>query len=212
MSEEYRILDVNDHVSFKKKIEAINWCTEKDYDKNIAWQQACWPSNRPKSYDFRIWFPRLAPKKNGEYIPATNDCVNYLSEDWNYFFFDDLRKDRKSAEPADRYLGLDLIFAKDVDGDYIFRGVYMIDLNKSKPNHFLYKRIATKIKLIGKPVERFEILDSIEAVTVDDINTPMKPKDTIRKADGDINYICGRCNKAFICAARCPECGQMVKE
>ena len=88
----------------------------------------------------------------------------------------------------------------------------MIDLNKSKPNHFLYKRIATKIKLIGKPVERFEILDSIEAVTVDDINTPMKPKSRIRKPDGTISYICGRCDKGFLKSSRCPECGQLVKE
>ena len=212
MSEDCRILDVNEHKSFKKKIDAINWCTEKGYDNSMAWQPACWPSSHPKSSDFRIWFPRLSPKKNGVYVAAANDCVNYLSDDWNYFYFDDLLERDNSEDTSDWYLGPDLIFARDVDGDYVFRGVYKTDIDKSRPNHYVSKRIATKIKLIGKPVQRFELLDFVEADTIDDINTPKKPKNTIRKIDGSIQYICGRCETIFNIASRCPECGQLVKE
>ena len=43
------------------------------------------------------------------------------------------------------------------------------------------------------------------------INTPMKPKSRIRKPDGTISYICGRCDKGFLKSSRCPECGQLVK-
>ncbi len=212
MNDECRILDVNNHISFKRKIEAINWCTAKDYDNSMAWQPACWPSNRPKSSDFRIWFPRLSSFKNGKYVAEANNCVNYLSDDWEYFYFDDLLERHKSGDPSDWYLGPDLIFAKDVDGDYVFRGVYKTDIDKSRPNHFVSKRIATRVKLIGKPVQRFELLNSIEVDSIDDINIPKKPKNTIRKIDGSIQYVCGHCEKSFMKALRCPECGQLVKE
>ena len=44
-----------------------------------------------------------------------------------------------------------------------------------------------------------------------DINTPMRPKKKIRKADGTISYQCGRCDYSFRQSERCPECGQLVK-
>ena len=48
--------------------------------------------------------------------------------------------------------------------------------------------------------------------TIKNINVPIYPKDIIKLADGSIRYICGRCEFAFIKNARCPECGQAVKE
>ena len=45
-----------------------------------------------------------------------------------------------------------------------------------------------------------------------DINTPMKPKKKIRKADGTNSYQCGRCDYFFRQSDRCPECGQLVKK
>ena len=211
MNDDYRILDVNENISFKKKIEAINWCTEKNYNSS-SWQQACWPSNQPKSTNFRIWFPKLSDKRNGEYVQTKEGFINYLSDDWYYFYYIDINGKNKNPNPNDRYLGVSIVFAKDFGGDYIFRGVYKLDIERSRPNHFVHNRIATKIKLIGKPVQRFELLDSVEADTIDDINTPKEPKNTIKSADGSIQYICGRCETAFNKAPRCPECGQLVKE
>ena len=49
-------------------------------------------------------------------------------------------------------------------------------------------------------------------VDTNSINFPLRPKNTIRKADGTIRLVCGRCEKTFIKAPRCPECGQLVKE
>ena len=45
-----------------------------------------------------------------------------------------------------------------------------------------------------------------------DINIPMKLKNRVKKADGTIKYVCGRCGKSFLKSLRCPECGQLVKE
>ncbi|MBR3248198.1 MAG: hypothetical protein IKG03_07370 [Clostridiales bacterium] len=48
--------------------------------------------------------------------------------------------------------------------------------------------------------------------TIDDINIPMRPKNTIYKPDGTSDYVCARCNYQFIQTSRCPECGQLMKE
>ncbi len=42
------------------------------------------------------------------------------------------------------------------------------------------------------------------------INSPMKPKRVIRKADGTVRYICPQCDVSFLKSPRCPECGQLV--
>ena len=47
---------------------------------------------------------------------------------------------------------------------------------------------------------------------IDDINTPIKPKQIIRNADGSTSYQCARCNYIFKQNGRCPECGQSIKE
>lgn len=44
------------------------------------------------------------------------------------------------------------------------------------------------------------------------INVPMIPKDIVKVTDGSVKYICGRCESTFVKNARCPECGQLVKE
>lgn len=43
------------------------------------------------------------------------------------------------------------------------------------------------------------------------INTPMKPKNRIRKPNGNIYYVCARCMTTFVKSPRCPECGQLIK-
>lgn len=55
----------------------------------------------------------------------------------------------------------DLIFSKEIGGHYYFRGVFVGDSEHSAPNHHVSKRIATKVKLIGCPARRLELLDSV---------------------------------------------------
>ena len=45
---------------------------------------------------------------------------------------------------------------------------------------------------------------------IGDINSPLKPKGTIRRTDGRIQYICGRCGLSFYKSPRCPNCGQLI--
>lgn len=136
------------------------------------------------------------------------DCVNTISEDWNELVFDDLKKQHSDMD--DKYTGYDLIFAKDVDGEYIFRGLFKWDKEKSAPNHDVSKRIASKVKLIGDPVTDIEPLDEIKPSDSGDINIPMEPQEIILDPNIGAYYVCGRCGLKYKMSQRCPDCGQLV--
>lgn len=148
------MLDVADHISYSTIYEAINGTVGTEY---TGWMRACWPNYYPVD-SFRIWFPKLKEIKKGVEIPASFDCLNTISNDWNEFVFDDLKG--RQTEQTEHYYGYDLIFAKEPDGGpYIFRGVFILDAEKTVPNHSVSKRIGTKVRLIGKPASKIEILD-----------------------------------------------------
>lgn len=148
------ILDANDRIGYRYIYEAINAVIGTHY---TAWMRACWPSTNPQ-YPFRMWFPKLKEMRNGVDVPAAFDCLNTLSEDWNEFIFDDLKTG--GLEDGEYYSGYDLIFAKEpYGGDYIFRGVYVGNQEKSMYKHYVSKRIGTKVRLTGQPSNKFEIID-----------------------------------------------------
>ena len=204
MAKKYDVLDANQNMSFHSIYEAINECMGTNY---TGWMKACWP-NVSGNGKFRLWFPKLARIKNGQNMAESFDCVNTISEDWNELVFDDLKK--RHSDVDYKYTGYDLIFAKDVDGEYIFRGVFVRDKDKSAPNHDVSRRIASKVKLIGDPVTDIELLDEIKQLNFADINTPMEPEDIIPDPDVGSYYICGRCGLKYKIAQRCPDCGQLV--
>ena len=149
------VLDTKDHLAYTKIYDAINATVGTNY---TGWMKACWPTSWPDQ-SFRIWFPKLAEKRNGEWVPAAFDCVNIISEDWNELIYDDV-KEREEPGEYNPYWGLTLIFAKEPKGGpYIFRGIYVADMEKSYPNHHVSKRIGTRVKLIGQPSYGIEILD-----------------------------------------------------
>ena len=148
------ILDASDRMGYRYIYEAINAVVGTHY---TAWMRACWPSTYPQ-YPFRMWFPKLKEIRDGIEVPAAYDCLNTLSEDWNEFVFDDLKTG--ISEDGEHYSGYDLIFAKDpYGGDYIFRGVYISDQEKSKFKHYVSKRIGTRVKLTGQPAHNIQIID-----------------------------------------------------
>lgn len=150
------ILDAFDIISYKTIYEALNATVGTNY---TGWMKATWPSvytSRP----FRIWFPKLVETKNGKLVSAAFDCVNTISDDWNEVIFEDLKNEY--IEGGEKYTGFTLVFAKEPKGGpYIFRGVYINDDEKSSPNHYVSKRIGTKVKLTGQPSNAIEILDQL---------------------------------------------------
>ena len=84
----------------------------------------------------------------------------------------------------------------------------------------ILRKTNPRLKLIFRDYDRIEeslvkICDCFGGKMItenDNINIPMRPKNRIRKADGSIRYVCGRCQAIFNKSPRCPECGQLVKE
>lgn len=161
------ILDASDHIEHTTIFGALNAAVGTDY---TGWMKATWPSVYT-SLPFRIWFPKLAEKKNGELVAAAFDCVNTISDDWNEVVYDDLKNGY--VEGGEKYDGCTLIFAKESKrSPYIFRGAFVEDFEKSSPNHYVHKRIGTRVKLIGQPANEIELLDDFRKLTADPASVP----------------------------------------
>ncbi len=198
------VLDVSKHVEFNSIFEAINACVGTNY---TGWMKACYPS-ATGDFKFRMWFPKLSKIKNGKKISAAYDCINTISEDGNQMIFEDLKKapDHKE-DPSNIYKGYDLIFAKEIAGGYLFRGVFVYDEANSSGNRYVSRRVATKVRLIGNPTVDIELLDN---VNMKSINIPLSPKRIVETSDG-IRYVCAKCGYRLKKAPRCPNCGQLIK-
>lgn len=162
MAERTQILDVSERRAFRTIYEAINWCVGTNY---IYWGRACWPKVRPID-GFRLWFTQLAYVESGRYVPATFDCINLICCNGNYHVFDKVNP-KEPDVMATQTWKYDLIFSKEVGGSYFFRGVFIADEEHSAMHHYVSKRIATKVKLIGCPARRLELLDSVDPCEFD---------------------------------------------
>ena len=180
MAKKIDILDAMEKHEFPTIFRAINGCIGTEYS---GWMTACWPNVKGNG-NFRMWFPKLAKQKGGELIPAAFDCINTISDDWNTFIFEDLKDGH--GDMSDKYWGMDLIFAK-AHGNhgYMFRGVYIRDREKSKPNYDVSKRIATKVRLVGNPTYDIELLDLTEEAMSGDIFSDKRNEDWTLKASLD---------------------------
>lgn len=144
-------LDAKDGIEFYRVNEVLNACFGTDYK---AWMKANWQLND----EYLCWFPKLTKTLKDE--PVSYGCVNVISEDWNTLIFDD----RKTNTPDYRDpQGYRIIFAREPDnGPILFRGIYIQDQNETTYKHYVYKRVATKIRIIGNPAYDIEMLDSLK--------------------------------------------------
>lgn len=133
------ILDANTPVEYHTIYEIINATVGTNY---TGWMKGVWPHNFGNG-NYRIWFPKLAKVVNGKPVTSASGCINSISDDGQYFYYDDIKGG--DYEGKQHYFGYDLIFAKDYNGEYYFRGVYMRDKEKSSLNHCVSKRVGTKV-------------------------------------------------------------------
>jgi len=108
-----------------------------------------------------MWFTQLAYVERGKYVPAVNNCLNLICCNGNYHVYDKIGAIEYEDKTKHNWK-YDLIFSKEVGGNYYFRGVFVGDYEHSAPNHHVSQRIATKVKLIGCPARHFELLDSVD--------------------------------------------------
>ena len=194
-------LCVGDDVSNMKIYEIIN----KYFGENYKGFMQAW-------YDiddeYAAWFPTIHEtntRPNGSY-GGKRMWSNTLSPDKRVIT--EVNHDVKHDEAIKidyTHSKKRLVFAR-INGRFRFLGVY-----ETKPVYEAevltrqHIQIATEYKLkhsVSSEPEEY----------ADNINIPLKPKGIVRKNDGSIKYICGRCGQSFLKALRCPECGQLIKQ
>jgi hypothetical protein len=195
-----RLIRVADNKEYGAIYEAINDCFGTNYD---GWMKGTW---RPSDdCNFWVWFPKLAILKDGEYKAAANDCVNVFSSDGKRLVYDDLKETDKTDPPSsDKYV---VIFAKDPDGPYMFKGLFKRDNVGSRANHTEFYRVSDEVRVIGDPVTAVE--PGKEEPVILPINVPMKPIEIIHEPEGE-KVLCPSCKGTFKRAKRCPDCGQLI--
>ena len=151
------ILDVNDpSCEFRINIDVLN---EAFGIGRSMFAKACYPDKKHDSFPgtnsgdhYIIWMPKLYSNssewKNTLYnrgLEIHEDAETTRSEDWI-----DMEKRDLSV--------LRLVFVKpDSKSPYKFMGVYRS--GRMEHLHHTYERIATRVRLIGNPVNRIELLD-----------------------------------------------------
>lgn len=152
-------LDAEKNEKYDYIYEVLNKCFGNNYS---GYMKAVWQNNLAKK-DFRVWFPKLAKVKDGINLPASFGCINTISDDGSEIIFDDLKNTETEENRVFQYLGISLVFAQESgNGVYIFRGAYIQDQDKTTLNHCVFKRVATKINVIGAPAVDIELLDEIK--------------------------------------------------
>lgn len=151
------VLAANDPKSeFRINIDVLN---EAFGVGRAMYAKACYPDKKGVSFpgtipgdQFIIWMPKLYPNQSEWETSLQNDdseihedAAQARHEDWI-----GIRKHDLSV--------LRLTFVKDTPkSPYRFMGVYR--LTRMDHLHHTYERIATKVRLIGDPVDKVELLD-----------------------------------------------------
>ena len=152
-------LDVNDSAcQFRINVDVLN---EAFGFGESLFMKAGYPRNPKESIPgskpgdrFRIWLPKLYGNISGWH--------NILSDDGEHFYEksdDSTAVDWMDVDDSGSK-ALSIIFAQEKRNDpYRFVGVFKA--GKMEHLNHTYDRIATRVKLIGNPVNRIELLDDV---------------------------------------------------
>lgn len=153
----YYELDANDSPQFRVKIDILN---------------------EAFGYSISGWVRAVYPLKNDTYICGSKPDEKYIiwafnegknDSDYCNTFSTDKNEIYEDSEHEDYYLDSEniaatgeprIVFSRKKGGYFVFNGIYMPYEIDNK--HHVFKRIATKIKLVGNPVDHVEIINSDE--------------------------------------------------
>lgn len=146
----YDIIDVADKIRFHTHNDFLDSCFGEHGNPQVAVQDV--------NSKCRIWMPKFAVDSYGKPKAVSSGWINEKNGDESVII-----TTAPTVDPNNKHLPLDyitLIFAMDGSaGDYTFRGAYVEDQNKSTDQAFFFRRIATRVQLIGNPVRNIKLLD-----------------------------------------------------
>ncbi|MBR2524767.1 MAG: HNH endonuclease [Clostridiales bacterium] len=147
---------------FRINIDVINECFGANRD---VYRNACYPQGKHRyipgtkpGEKYVAWMPKMYGNSSGwKNSISPDDSIIYEVADNN------LHYDWIDSEKHDLDF-MRLVFVKpDPVLPYMFKGVFVID--KTDFLDHTYRRIATRVRLIGNPVTRIELLDNISNPT-----------------------------------------------
>ncbi len=211
---------IGDNVSNLNIYEIINKYFGKNYR---GWGKATFSIND----EYAAWFPTIYEtntRPDGNY-GGTRMWSNTLSPDKKTII--EVNHDLKPGmfgTVSKNYWKKRVVFGR-IDGHFKFLGVYKgTHVKDAKVFTTRYERIDTEFDLsfvkdlpsgkstVQMPTRKANTTSNNASSSVlRDINTPLRPKNRIRKPNGEVYYICARCNGKFKQANRCPQCRQLVK-
>ena len=156
----------NENMSFRNNIDILN-----DYfgANRTMYMHACYPQSKSEFLKgenpedkFFVWMPKL--------YRNSSMWKNTISSDGEYIY--EVAEENRDTDWIDEgkrdVNGIRLVFAKaDPKKPYRFMGVYVSD--KMKPLRHTYRRIATRIRLIGNPVTKVVLLDDSRGRSYNDL-------------------------------------------
>lgn len=140
------IIDVQDNISYKTHVEILNEIFGKDYKAHF---KATYQVNET----VKVWFPKIEKDCNGNIKPNSSGWVNRYNSNCSII---------TTIPPVPRHPSksgeIVLIFIMFGHHDYRFVGAFLLDCENSNEHIHIKKRITTKVKLIGKPVDEIELI------------------------------------------------------
>lgn len=151
------VLDANDpDCRFRINIDVLNECFGAN---RSMYMHACYPQGKNKTIPgtkygdkFFVWMPKL--------YGNSSEWKNTVSNDGNMIYEVAEATRHSDWMDEDKHVidGIRLVFVKpDPHEPYRFVGVFVSDQMDYLKHS--YKRIATRVKLIGDPVYKIELLD-----------------------------------------------------
>lgn len=136
---EAKKISIEDDYRFDRSVDALNECFNKHYK---AWMQSGCFLNEEKT--IRAWFPKMAVTENGrsKAQSRTKAWVNILSDDGMTIMT------HSDTESVSSYTEEPMVtFGKFPKEPYRYIGTFLLDLEITKPNELVYRRIASEVDL-----------------------------------------------------------------
>ncbi len=211
---------IGDNVANLNIYEIINKYFGKNYR---GWGKATFSIND----EYAAWFPTIYEtntRPDGNY-GGTRMWSNTLSPDKKTII--EVNHDLKPGmfnTVSKNYFKKRVVFGR-IDGHFRFLGVFKgTHVKDASVFTTRYERINTEFDLrtlnisptpeVSKSIKSSNRINNQSKPSVtrtNNNNTPIRPKNRIRKPNGEVYYICARCNNKFQKANRCPKCGQLIK-
>ena len=153
---EEKILSVGDNKSYYGHVEILNSVFNMNYKGH---QKATKNINN----ETRIWFPKIEKDKNGKIKNNKSNWKNNYNDDCS--IITTIPPEPKKSSLLD-YERINLIFIMFNNHNYKFVGAFKLDKEESNELKHVQRRVATKVRLIGSPVSKVELI--IENRNLDD--------------------------------------------